>query len=260
MCYDVQSGTLAELKYAIQRGDAHEIEDLTRKLQELDAIKFPVYHVSGFARPKLIVFTNKDPKVPQTFTWGLIPSWTKSLTDAKKILMQTLNARGETIFEKPSFRNSAKFKRCLVYLDAFYEHHHQNKITYPFRISMKDGSPMVVAGLFEEWSDPLTQETHNTVTIVTTEANALMARIHNGKAEGPRMPLILTRDTQEAWLVDYKNETDKAFIQSLIKPCDTDLLTAHTVGRLKGKQALGNVPEVQKEIYYEELELDLSGV
>src|SRR5688572_19919691 len=137
MCYHVESATLHAIKYAIHRGDFHLAEELQRKLDELLIKQEPRFHVSGFAHPQLIAFKQQDPYSPSLLNWGLIPMWTKSGTDAKKVRTQTLNARGETIFEKPSFKNSAKNKRCIIYLDAFYEHHHANKQTYPFRISMK---------------------------------------------------------------------------------------------------------------------------
>src|SRR5438067_1941610 len=119
MCYTAESLTLKAYKYAIHRGDLNYAEELARKLNDLDPTRFPFYHVSGFAHPKLMVFTNEKPMEPQFYVWGLIPCWTKTEKDAKKIWNQTLNARGETIFEKPAFRGSAKSKRCLVYLDAF---------------------------------------------------------------------------------------------------------------------------------------------
>ena len=83
--------------------------------------------------------TNEKPLQPQLFHWGLIPAWVKDNQTAQTIVNQTVNARGETIFEKPAFKSSAKNKRCIVYVDAFYEHHHANGKTYPFRIAMNKG-------------------------------------------------------------------------------------------------------------------------
>ena len=143
MCYDVTSGLKAMIKYAKHRGeDPNYIAALERKLEEWREELQPHYHVSGFAHPKLMVFTNEKPDEPQAFVWGLIPSWVKNADDAKKFYNQTLNARGETIFEKPSFREPAKRKRCLVYIDGFYEFFHASGKTYPFHIVMKDDSPM----------------------------------------------------------------------------------------------------------------------
>ena len=254
MCYDVESQTKAALKKAQMRGGSlEEIEALKMKLEQFKA-ETPYYHVSGFAHPKLLAFTDKDPLEPQFFKWGLIPAWVKDKISAGQLSNQTLNARGETIFEKPSFQSSAKTKRCLIYLDAFYEHHHFKGKTYPFRISFKDDSPLPVAGLWSEWIDKETGEIIPTLSIVTTEANTLMQKIHNNpKAEGPRMPVIFTKETQNEWLIPCTNEDDKKHIQSLIKPCDENLLNAYTVGRLKGKEAVGNIPEIENEIKYPEL-------
>jgi putative SOS response-associated peptidase YedK len=257
MCYDAESATLLALKYAEHRGDIHTAEELRALLEEIILTRGPKYHTSGFEHAELIAFTNEAPYKPVALKWGLIPAWTKSLADAMKIRTQTLNAKGETIFEKPSFRNSAKNKRCLIYLDAFYEHHHANKQTYPFRIAMKDGSPMAVAGLWEEWVDKQTGEIFRTATIVTTTGNELMSKIHNNpNAEmGPRMPVILLKEQQDEWLMDCRSEVDKQRLISLIKPLENGLLKAYTVGRLRGKSAVGNVPEIEKEVIYPELSL-----
>jgi putative SOS response-associated peptidase YedK len=255
MCYTAEGLTKSALKYAKHRGDIHAVEELTRQLNEQLMSRTPLFCVSGFAHPELLVFTNEQPYKPQFFTWGLIPGWTKSLTDAKKFWNNTLNARGETIWEKPAFKYSAKNKRCLIYLDAFYEFHHANRKTYPFRISMKDDSPMVVAGLWESWVDKTTGELLNTTTIVTTSANPLMSKIHNNpKAElGPRMPVILTKDKQDEWLIDCKTEADKSYLAGLIHPSNQEELVAYTVGKINGKDAIGNVPEAETEVIYPEL-------
>lgn len=103
---------------------------------------------------------------------------------------QTLNARGESIFEKPAFRNSARNKRCIVHVEGFYEHHHFGKRTYPDFIRLKDHDDFALAALWEECKDPATGVALHTFSIVTTEANDLLRRIHNNpKLEGPRMPV-----------------------------------------------------------------------
>lgn len=255
MCYDAKSGTRKLIKYAKHRGDDPAyIAELERKLELLTRDLKAHYHVSGFAHPKLLVFTDKNPDEPQAFTWGLIPSWVKDAKTAASLSNQTLNARGETIWEKPSFRSSAKSKRCLVYLDAFYEHHHYKGKTFPFHVSMKDDSPMVIAGLWEEWVNKETGEIVNTVTLVTTEGNPLMTKIHNNpKAEGPRMPVILPREKQDEWLMVCKSDEDKSKINSLLIPFEENLMQAHTVNRLKGKEAVGNVEAAEQPHAYEEL-------
>lgn len=249
MCYHSSSLTKAALKYAKHRAnDPNIIKQLEVELEKLE--KTAYYYASGYAHPKLLVFTNDKPFTPQLFHWGLIPSWCKDEASAKKSMLQTLNARGETIFSLSSFKESAKNKRCLVYLDAFYEFHHFNKKTFPYRISSKDDSPLAVAGLWNEWANPLgSGEVISTFTIVTTVGNPSMAKIHNNpKAEmGPRMPVILARDTQDEWL---NSSASKETIEALIKPYDENLLHYYTVGKLLGKEAIGNKPEVTNEFKY----------
>lgn len=254
MCYDGEAQAKMTLTYAIHRAGS---EAERKKLQtEYDKLwgkeLFPLYHVSGFAHPKIQVFTDKDPYKPQAYYWGLIPNKTKTKESALKSRQNCLNARGETIFTTWSFKDSAKSKRCLVYFDSFYEHHHVGKGTVPFRIYMKDQSPMVLAGLWDEWVDVETGEIVPTFTIVTTVGNPIMSKIHNNpKAEmGPRMPVILLKDKQDVWLDSSLTE---AQIKDLIKPIDESLLAFNTVGRLRGKNAVGNKPEVVNEVKYSEV-------
>lgn len=247
MCYDVKSGTKALIKYAKHRGDDPEyIKKLEQELELWTKTAQAYYHVSGFAHPYLLVFTSEQPFTPQYFRWGLIPSWAKDADIAN----QTLNARGETIFEKPAFKQAALHRRCLIYIDAFYEHHHFKNKIYPFHIDMRDESPLAMAGLWENWVDPKTGEIIQTCTIVTTRANPKMAYIHNNpKQSEARMPVILPREKQDIWL----NETNPENLKKLLEPLDEHQLNYHTVRRLKGKEALGNVPEAAKEHLYAEL-------
>jgi putative SOS response-associated peptidase YedK len=203
-----------------------------------------------------MVFTNEKPDEPQAFVWGLIPSWVKSAVDAKKFYNQTLNARGETIFEKPSFKTPAKSKRCLVYIDGFYEFYHAGGKTYPFHIVMKDDSPMALAGLYDEWVNKETGEIVHSVTLVTTKANETMSRIHNNpKADEARMPVILPKEKQNEWLAPIHSDEDRKRIEALIVPFDDSQLKYYTVRPLKGKNAVGDTPEALEEFEYPELAL-----
>lgn len=255
MCYNVNQARRRAYE-ARKRGDYGLAESIERQYENITGR--PLFHVSGFAHPQLYTFTNLNPGTVTELTWGLIPAWSKSLADAKKLWNQTLNARGETIFEKPVFKNSAKNKRCLIYVDAFYEHHHANGQTYPFMIYSPDRSPLVLAGLWEEWVDKTTGELLRTCAIVTTSGNDFMSRIHNNrKADmGPRMPVILPAEKQEEWLIDCKTENDKLHLQSLIRPYGGEL-KAHTVGKLVGKNAIPDGPEAMNEVIYPDLELVL---
>jgi len=163
----------------------------------------------------------------------------------------TINARGESIFEKPSFRDSAKNKRCLIDLDGFFEHHHQKGKTFPYFIQRKDKELITIAGLWSEWVDKETGELFTTFTIVTTEANPLMIKIHNNpKTSGPRMPVILDDEGQDSWLSSNEEQT----IKSLLQPFPDNLLEAFTVRKLRSKEAVGNVEAASEYFDYDELE------
>jgi putative SOS response-associated peptidase YedK len=250
MCYNLVSGTKKLLQYARHRGQAADVTELEERLRRLGGALSPYYHVSGFSHPGLLVFTSDKPFEPRIFRWGLIPFWVKDQETARKIANQTINARSETMFEKPAFREPARKKRCLVYADAFYEHHHIQKRAYPFHISMKDKRPMAFAGLWDEWIDKETGEIISTVSIVTCRANTLLEKIHNNPdAEGPRMPVILPAELQDHWLnppgnlqgQDLKNE-----LFQLTIPYPEEQMEAYPVKRILGKEASGNVPEAEQ--------------
>ncbi len=255
MCYDIKTKLEAMLKRARYRNDEARIADLLKELEPF--LEDDIFHASGFAHPTLLIYTNHDPDVPVSSIWGLVPSWVKGEEQLKVMRNRTLNARGETIFEKSSFRHSARQKRCLIYLDGFYEHHEFKGKKYPFLISRTDGEPMAVAGLWSEWIDRRTGEILHTFSIVTTNANPMMAKIHNNpKLPEPRMPVILPDDKADDWLIPCHNDVDQSKLLDMLEPYPQDLLQAHTVHRLRGKEALGNVPEAAEEFFYEELSLE----
>lgn len=255
MCYDVTSGIRQLINYAKHRGDDPAYLDaLLRKLQDWTEKMKPHFYVSGFAHPSLLVFTNEAPYDPQSMMWGLIPHWVKDNETARSIIGKTLNARSETIFEKPAFKHSAINKRCLIYIDAFYEHRHYKGKTYPYHIAMKDGSPLSLAGLWDEWADRESGELIRSVTIVTTTANQSMQKIHNNpKLNEARMPVILPKDKQNDWLAPIKSKLDKEALQKLLVPFPDERLEYYTVGRLKGKNAIGDTEQVEQKVIYPEL-------
>ena len=150
---------------------------------------------NGFAHPQLPVITAQSPEKIQFYEWGLLPSWAKD----KKFQASTLNARFESLHEKPSFRNILN-NRCIIPAEAFVEWQWvdpkgKEKIKYLLKI---DKNPIFAfAGLWSEWSEPTTGKLFPTFTIITTEANELMARIHNTKK---RMPIILLPESEQDWL------------------------------------------------------------
>jgi len=245
MCYDIKTSLEAQLIKARRKGDEQAVKEIMEKLAPLTDL--PIYHASGFQHPRLLIETGQS--LPTIAHWGLIPHWVRNREQASKLWNSTLNARGESLHEKPSFRDSLKDKRCLIYVDGFYEHHHNQGKTFPFFIEAKDKHPLCLGGLWSEWLDQTTGELINTFTIVTTPANDLLGRIHNNpKMKGPRMPLILDEEDVEQWLFGSNTEATP-----LIGPNKKLPLNAYTVERLRGNAYLGNVPEVSEEVNYPEL-------
>jgi putative SOS response-associated peptidase YedK len=252
MCYDIKASLEAQLKRAKRFGDLQAIEEIQIKLLPLTDL--PLHHASGFSHPKILIYTDRSPEFPEISTWGLVPHWVKDREQLKKFWNNTLNARGETIFVKPSFRASANNKRCIVYVDGFYEHHHSKGKTYPYYIHTKNNVPMALAGLWNEWADQETGEILNTFSIVTTQGNQLLTKIHNNpKLAGARMPLILPQELENKWLEPIEDQLDTQKIKDLIQSYPDGELDAHTVYKLRGKEYRGNIPEISASYEYPEL-------
>jgi len=151
--------------------------------------------------------------------WGLIPSWA---TDAK-IGNQCINAKAETVAEKPSFRSAFKKRRCLVIADGFYEWRLQGKQKQPMWIGLKSKHPFAFAGLWEHWT-PAEGVPIETCTIITTEPNALMQTIHH------RMPVILAPHDYDLWLDPSVQHVE--IVKPLLRPFTADELVAYPVSAL----------------------------
>ena len=158
------------------------------------------------------------------FLWGLIPSWAKDPSIGGKLI----NARGETIAEKPSFRGGFKYKRCLILADGFYEWKTAagTKTKTPYYIHMKDRKPFAIAGLWDVWNSP-EGDSLRTCTIITTEPNELMSTLHN------RMPVILDPKDYDLWL-DPAPQTPEKLIH-LIEPFPAASMSAYPVSTLVNK-------------------------
>ncbi len=181
----------------------------------------PRYNVAP-TQPVASVLQNAEHKNQFAWmTWGLIPSWSKDASIASKLI----NARAETLPEKPSFRSALGKRRCLILADGFYEWKANGKQPKtPMRITLEDGGLFAFAGLYEHWTDPASGEKLTTCTIITTEPNELMASIHN------RMPAILPPEHYAAWL-DY-TVTDSAKVMPLLTPYPANQMAAYPVARL----------------------------
>lgn len=254
MCYNKAYLTKRAEKLAKRYGhDESEVRFVQEQLIKLNIS--PVYNASGFNHPSVPVIISKSKEI-HLFSWGLIPNWVKSAVEAVTISNSTINARAETMFDKPAFRESAHERRCLVLVDGFFEHHHKNGKAFPYHIHLKSDEPITLAGLWDEWVDSASGITRRTYTVVTTRANPLMARIHNNPkaSEGPRMPLILPKSAEQDWLKPIHEKADQDLIESLVQPYPELELESFTVKRLTGKESVGNTPEALKPHRYQELE------
>jgi putative SOS response-associated peptidase YedK len=156
--------------------------------------------------------------------WGLIPSWSKD----KSIGSKMINARSETVTEKPSFRQAIRYRRCLVPSSGFYEWSTEGKEKRPMYIRLKDGSPMVFAGLWETWKNA-DGEVIESCSILTTASNRLIEPLHN------RMPVILSPDEYRTWL--DRETTNPAGLVRLFQPYPSDLMEMWAVSSLVNKVA-----------------------
>ncbi len=208
----------------------------------------PIYSASGFNFPALPVITNEDAEHIVSINWGLIPFWVKDSGSARDIRQKTLNARSETIYEKPAFRQAISSKRCLILADGFYEWRHVNKQTYPYYIRLKNKEAFAFAGIWDSWTNPETQEPVKTFSLITTKANSLLEQIHNTQK---RMPVILPRENEKTWV---QNDLRKEDIQSLMRPYNPEEMEAYPVTRMVNKLGLNTEhPEVLSKQEYADL-------
>ena len=166
--------------------------------------------------------------------WGLIPSWAKDMSIGSRMI----NARAETVGEKPSFRNALRRRRCLVLADGFYEWQKLGKQKRPMRIVMQSGEPFAFAGLWETWRDPQ-GDVIPSCTIITTSANDTLGPIHD------RMPVILPRDLEDLWLDNSVDDPDA--LTSVLTPYDDDAMEAYEVSPLVNS-ARNDGPEVVERV------------
>lgn len=154
--------------------------------------------------------------------WGLVPFWAKD----PSIGFKMINARAETVAEKPSYRNSFKNKRCLILADGFYEWRKAGKVSIPYYFQLENGAPFAFAGLWDDWENKGVSSLPGlpgltTCTLITTSANGDVQPVH------VRMPVILTKQTMWDWL---EEDNPKALL-SMLRPLPDGILTARQVSR-----------------------------
>jgi putative SOS response-associated peptidase YedK len=148
--------------------------------------------------------------------WGLVPSWAKDASIGYKMI----NARSETLVEKPSFKYPFKRRRCLIIADSFYEWKKEGKKKQPMRIRLKNDKLFAMAGLWERWNGSSGDEI-TSCTIITTKPNEFMKSIHD------RMPVILSREDEKVWLDRSIDDTD--LLNHLLAPYPTEKMEAYQV-------------------------------
>ena len=212
-----------------------DLGDLVQRF-EFDGSDFsydPGYNIAP--TESVLTVRNVGGREAAIMRWGLIPFWAKD----PKIGARMINARAETVAEKPAFRNALKKRRCLVLADGYYEWQKTPVGKRPYRIVLRSGEPFAMAGLWEKWKD----HQGNVVpscTIITTEANDFLAPIHN------RMPVILPRDAEGVWLdPDVK---DSASLTGILAPYSDGALDAYEISTLVN-YARNNGPEVIARVH-----------
>ncbi len=163
---------------------------------------------------KSIIITNQLPYTVHNYNWGLIPSWSKSLKNSGAMI----NARNETLYEKPAFKNLITTKRCIVPIDSFYEWKKIGKQKIPYRIKLQQQKIMLLAGIFE--SCKIDGTLVNTFSIITTTPNAEMEIIHN------RMPIILNSKHE---IMQWLENNDKDSILNLMQTKQDNILEIYRV-------------------------------
>jgi putative SOS response-associated peptidase YedK len=174
----------------------------------------PRYNIAP-SQPVAVV-TQNGVRSLDGYKWGLVPSWAKD----PQIGSRMINARAETLAEKPAFKSALMRRRCLIPADGFYEWKGKGKAKQPMRVHTRSGEMFAFAGLWEEWNAP-DGSPLRTCTIITTNPNHFMADIHD------RMPAILRREDEDAWL-DTETK-DVPHLLSLLRPYPDEELAAHPV-------------------------------
>lgn len=198
-------------------------DELALRYESKKPVKIPELKPNFNMSPthEVLVVRNNDDQLAFDFLrWGLIPAWAKEASIGYKMI----NARGETIAEKPSFKKAFKSRRCIIPLSGFIEWKREEKIKRPFKIYLKDEPIMSVAGIWESWRPGKDEKEVQTFSIITTSANEFMTNIHD------RMPVILRKKDEDAWL-DPANEDVEA-LNELLKPCPSSWLKADEISTL----------------------------
>ncbi len=168
---------------------------------------------------EVLALLNQEGRQPALLRWGLIPPWAKDAEIGNRMI----NARAETVGEKPTFRRPLERQRCLILADGFYEWRKQGKRKVPVRVVLKSEEPFAFAGLWERWRAGSEEEVRSCV-IITSSPNELMETIHD------RMPVILTREAEEQWLDPKLRDPEK--LSKLLVPYPGEEMKAYPVSTM----------------------------
>jgi len=193
----------------------------------------PRYNVAP-TQPIAVVRLQEAKRQFVLMRWGLLPPWVKD----PKAFSLVINARGESVLDKPAFSNAMKRRRCLIPADGFYEWQATGGRKQPYYVRAKSGAPLAFAGLWETWTGPNGEEL-DTVAIITTTANRTLAAIH------ARMPVIVPEEAFDLWL--NCAEVDAETAAALIAPAPDDLLEAYEISTAVNRVANDN-PKVLERL------------
>ena len=200
-------------RYA-QRTDPKRLAKEFKVAEVLNAS--PRYNIAP-TQEVLAVHESPDGREMTLYKWGLVPSWAKDASMGAKLI----NARSETVTEKPSFREAFKRRRCVIPADGFYEWQRTGGRKQPFFFRMRDERPFGFAGLWERWEGEGGQVI-NSCAILTTEANEVLRPVHD------RMPVILHPDDYELWLDGDARKLD--LVKEMLRPYPAEEMTGYPVG------------------------------
>lgn len=269
MCYKVATPSTSELFQEIYAG-----APFTPTTVE------PHFFVDGFTFPRLPVMKQGSGDI-ENMTWGLLPFWfdlrkerQKSIEAQQQKLLKagkniegltipalpddkllkafqtnTLNAKSEEVFIKPSWKMNIMKKRCTIYTTGFYEWRHfdNGKVKIPYFIYPAESKILRMGGLWSQWTHPETGEVFETFAIITVPANTLLSKIHNSKL---RMPLLFNAQEGQTWLTD---DLTKEQVLDMMRPCSESMLKSHTVDTLISQQIpveMKDNESAQKETLY----------
>lgn len=254
MCYDLSFLTRKAATYADRLANQPETrQKMTQQFAALQQQVGPNYHTTGYNHPYIPVLTNEFPDTPQLYQWGLIPFWAKDEQTAGSIRRKTINARGEQLYERASYKAAVKYRRCIIIADGFFEHHHYQNQKYPFYVQPANHHLLLIAGIWDRWEHPASGNVLYTVSVVTTKATGIMEQVHNNpKLKEARMPLLLDDDRKAIWM-RAQAQPKPDWLNQVLAPVQPPALRVYPVAKIRGKKATGNIPEVRRETSYPEL-------